>query len=170
MRHHGGMGVGKHQRKKCHTQNVPQRRPHLFYRNKRQGRRCKTYLQYFDWKEPVDKAPSHRILALFRAEEEGFLKVKLNVNKDDVLQALDNIFVKADNASTDLVQDAIDDAWARLLEPSLETEMRAYYKEKADETAVKVFAENLRQLLLAAPLGQKEYLPWTPDSGPDVKS
>lgn len=98
------------------------------------------------------------------------MKVKLNVNKDDVLQTLDNIFVKADNASTDLVQDAIDDAWARLLEPSLETEMRAYYKEKADETAVKVFAENLRQLLLAAPLGQKEYLPWTPDSGPDVKS
>lgn len=123
---------------------------------------AKTYLQYFDWKEPVDKAPSHRILALFRAEEEGFLKVKLNVNKDDVLQALDNIFVKADNASTDLVQDAIDDAWARLLEPSLETEMRAYYKEKADETAVKVFAENLRQLLLAAPLGQKRVLALDP--------
>ncbi len=123
---------------------------------------AKTYLQYFDWKEPVDKAPSHRILALFRAEEEGLLKVKLNVNKDDVLQALDNIFVKADNASTDLVQDAIDDAWARLLEPSLETEMRAYYKEKADETAVKVFAENLRQLLLAAPLGQKRVLALDP--------
>lgn len=90
------------------------------------------------------------------------MKVKLNVNKDDVLQALDNIFVKADNASTDLVQDAIDDAWARLLEPSLETEMRAYYKEKADETAVKVFAENLRQLLLAAPLGQKRVLALDP--------
>ena len=123
---------------------------------------AQTYKQYFDFNEPVAKAPSHRILALFRAEDEGLLKVKLSINADDALSVLDGIFLKNDNASTDLVQDSIDDAWKRLLEPSLETEMRALYKEKADEVAVKVFAENLRQLLLAAPLGKKRVLALDP--------
>ena len=123
---------------------------------------AQTYKQYFDFSEPIAKAPSHRILALFRAEEEGLLKVKLSINSDDALNVLDDIFLRNDNSSTDLVQDAIDDAWKRLLEPSLETEMRALYKEKADEVAVKVFAENLRQLLLAAPLGKKRVLALDP--------
>lgn len=123
---------------------------------------AQTYKQYFDFNEPIAKAPSHRILALFRAENEGLLKVKLSINADDALNVLDSIFLRNDNASTDLVQDAIDDAWKRLLEPSLETEMRALYKEKADEVAVKVFAENLRQLLLAAPLGKKRVLALDP--------
>jgi len=123
---------------------------------------AQTYKQYFDYSEPISKAASHRILALFRAEEEGLLKVKLDINDEDALKTLDNIFLKSDNSSTDLVQDAIDDAWKRLLEPSLETEIRAIYKQKADEIAVKVFAENLRQLLLAAPLGQKRVLALDP--------
>ena len=123
---------------------------------------AQTYKQYFDFNEPIAKAPSHRILALFRAEAEGLLKVKLSINADDALNVLDSIFLRNDNASTDLVQDAIDDAWKRLLEPSLETEIRALYKEKADEVAVKVFAENLRQLLLAAPLGKKRVLALDP--------
>ena len=123
---------------------------------------AQTYKQYFDFSEPIAKAPSHRILALFRAEDEGLLKVKLSINADDALNVLDSIFLRNDNASTDLVQDAIDDAWKRLLEPSMETEMRALYKEKADEVAVKVFAENLRQLLLAAPLGKKRVLALDP--------
>ena len=123
---------------------------------------AQTYKQYFDFSEPIAKAPSHRILALFRAEEEGLLKVKLSINADEACNVLDSIFLKNDNASTDLVQDSIDDAWKRLLEPSLETEMRALYKEKADEVAVKVFAENLRQLLLAAPLGKKRVLALDP--------
>ena len=123
---------------------------------------AKTYQQYFDWKESIADAPSHRILAMFRAEAEGLLKVKLKINDEEALKTLDNIFVKADNSSTDLVQDAIDDAWKRLLEPSLETEIRAIYKEKADEVAIKVFAENLRQLLLAAPIGQKRVLALDP--------
>ncbi|MBO7074749.1 MAG: RNA-binding transcriptional accessory protein [Bacteroidales bacterium] len=123
---------------------------------------AQTYKQYFDFKEPIAKAPSHRILALFRAEEEGLLKVKLSIEANDALNVLDSIFLKNDNASTDLVQDSIDDAWKRLLEPSMETEMRALYKEKADEVAVKVFAENLRQLLLAAPLGKKSVLALDP--------
>jgi uncharacterized protein len=88
--------------------------------------------------------------------------VKLKINDEEALKTLDNIFIKADNSSTDLVQDAIDDAWKRLLEPSLETEIRALYKEKADEVAIKVFAENLRQLLLAAPIGQKRVLALDP--------
>ena len=123
---------------------------------------AQTYKQYFDFNEPIAKAPSHRILALFRAEAEGLLKVKLSINDDDALNVLDSIFLRNDNASTDLVQDAIDDAWKRLLEPSLETEIRTFYKEKADEVAVKVFAENLRQLLLAAPLGKKRVLALDP--------
>ncbi len=123
---------------------------------------AQTYKQYFDFNEPIAKAPSHRILALFRAEDEGLLKVKLSINADDALNVLDNIFLKNDNASTDLVQDAIDDAWKRLLEPSIETEIRAIYKAKADEVAVRVFAENLRQLLLAAPLGKKRVLALDP--------
>lgn len=123
---------------------------------------AQTYKQYFDFQEPIAKSPSHRILALFRAEDEGLLKVKLSINADDALNVLDNIFLKNDNASTDLVQNAIDDAWKRLLEPSLETEIRALYKEKADEVAVKVFAENLRQLLLAAPLGKKRVIALDP--------
>lgn len=118
----------------------------------------KTYQQYFDWSEPIGNAPSHRVLALFRAEEEGVLKVKINVDDEFVLNSLDDIFLKNDNESTAVVQDAIDDAWKRLLAPSIETEIHNFYKEKADETAIKVFAENLRQLLLAPPMGQKRVL------------
>ena len=118
----------------------------------------KTYRQYFDFSEPISEAPSHRLLALFRAEEEGMLKVKIDVDDDFVLNSLDSIFLKNDNAASEIVQEAITDSWKRLLEPSIETEIRAYYKEKADETAIRVFAENLRQLLLASPMGQKRVL------------
>ena len=118
----------------------------------------KTYQQYFDFSEPISEAPSHRILALFRAEDEGMLKVKINVDDDFVLNSLDSIFLRNDNEASEIVQDAISDSWKRLLEPSIETEIRAYYKEKADETAIKVFAENLKQLLLASPMGQKRVL------------
>ena len=118
----------------------------------------KTYQQYFDFSEPIAKAPSHRILALFRAEEEGIIRLKIKVDDDFVLDALESIFLKNDNPSSELVQEAIADSWKRLLEPSIETEIRNFYKEKADETAIKVFAENLKQLLLAAPMGQKRTL------------
>ena len=118
----------------------------------------KTYQQYFDFREPISQAPSHRLLALLRAEEEGMLKVKIKVDDDFVLGSLESIFLKNDNASSELVREAIADSWKRLLEPSIETEIRNYYKEKADETAIRVFAENLKQLLLAAPMGQKRVL------------
>ena len=118
----------------------------------------KTYQQYFDFSEPIAKAPSHRILALFRAEEEGIIRLKIKVDDNFVLNSLESIFLKNNNPSSELVQEAIADSWKRLLEPSIETEIRNFYKEKADETAIKVFAENLKQLLLAAPMGQKRTL------------
>lgn len=118
----------------------------------------KTYQQYFDFSEPIAKAPSHRILALFRAEEEGIIRLKIKVDDDFVLNSLESIFLKNNNCSSELVQEAIADSWKRLLEPSIETEIRNFYQEKADETAIKVFAENLKQLLLAAPMGQKRTL------------
>ena len=118
----------------------------------------KTYQQYFDFSEPIAKAPSHRILALFRAEEEGVLRVKVKVDDGAAIKMLGNIFLKRDNASSAVVSEAITDSWKRLLEPSIETEIRNFYKEKADETAIRVFAENLKQLLLAAPMGQKRVL------------
>ena len=118
----------------------------------------KTYQQYFDFREPISEAPSHRLLALFREEEEGMVKLKIKVDDDFVLNSLESIFLKNDNESSELVREAIADSWKRLLEPSIETEIRNYYKEKADETAIRVFAENLKQLLLAAPMGQKRVL------------
>ena len=118
----------------------------------------KTYQQYFDFSEPIAKAPSHRILALFRAEEEGILRVKVKVDDDTVIHMLESIFLKGRNASSEIVSEAVADSWKRLLEPSIETEIRNFYKEKADETAIRVFAENLKQLLLAAPMGQKRVL------------
>ena len=126
----------------------------------------KTYQQYFDFSEPIAKAPSHRILALFRAAEEDVVRLKIKVDNDFVINTLDSIFLKKNNYndqnnlnnSSVLVREAIADSWKRLLEPSIETEIRNYYKEKADETAIRVFAENLKQLLLAAPMGQKRVL------------
>ena len=126
----------------------------------------KIYQQYFDFQEPISKAPSHRILALFRAEEEGIVRLKIKVDDKAVVKMLEGCFLKKNNynninnnySATKLVQEAIADSWKRLLEPSIETEIRNYYKEKADETAIQVFAENLKQLLLAAPMGQKRVL------------
>ena len=118
----------------------------------------KTYQQYFEFSEPIAKAPSHRILALFRAEEEGILRVKVKVDDETAIHLLDGIFLKGRNATSEVVHEAVADSWKRLLEPSIETEIRNFYKEKADETAIRVFAENLKQLLLAAPMGQKRVL------------
>lgn len=118
----------------------------------------KTYRLYFEWSEPLSKAPSHRLLALFRGENEGFLKLKLDVNAEKANSIINHLYLKSTNQASQQVQMAIQDAWKRLLEPSLENEIRAIYKEKADAVAIKVFAENLRQLLLAPPLGQKRIL------------
>ncbi|NQV01025.1 MAG: RNA-binding transcriptional accessory protein [Bacteroidia bacterium] len=113
---------------------------------------------YFDSHELLHKTPSHRILAMFRGEKEGFLKVSVDVEEDRGEEILKRIFIKGNNASSELVGKAIRDCTKRLLYPSMETEMRQWIKEKADEEAIRVFAENLRQLLMASPLGQKRVL------------
>ncbi|MBK9358530.1 MAG: RNA-binding transcriptional accessory protein [Bacteroidales bacterium] len=116
------------------------------------------YQNYYESKENILKAPSHRILAMLRGEEEGFLRLSVDPDEDRAISILDRIFIKADNDAAHQVQLAVKDAYKRLLQPSMETEMRQLAKQKADDEAIKVFAGNLRQLLLAAPLGQKNIL------------
>ncbi|HPF93416.1 MAG TPA: Tex family protein [Tenuifilaceae bacterium] len=116
------------------------------------------YSDYFAWDEPVNKCASHRFLAMRRGQTEGFLKVSITPNADDVLDDLSAAFVKFDNASADQVDFAIEDSYKRLIEPSIENEFTSELKAQADDEAIRVFADNLRQLLLAAPLGQKNVL------------
>ncbi|MCB0822991.1 MAG: RNA-binding transcriptional accessory protein [Bacteroidales bacterium] len=116
------------------------------------------YENYFDWSERIMKSPSHRLLAMFRGENEGFLKLKIGPPEEEAIDILERQFVRSDNASGDLVYKALKDSYKRLMLPSIETEIRAMTKETADEYAIKVFTENLRQLLMAAPLGQKNIL------------
>jgi protein Tex len=116
------------------------------------------YQNYFDCKELIMKAPSHRILAMFRGENEGFLKVRVHPPEEDALEILEELFVKSDNASGDQVYEAMKDSYKRLIQPSIETEVRALAKDNADEYAIRVFADNLRQLMMASPLGEKNVL------------
>lgn len=116
------------------------------------------YSDYFNWSEPLKKCPSHRFLAMRRGEEEGFLKLSILPDELKALEILESLFVKGQNHSSLLVQNAITDSWKRLLGPSLETEFRNLAKEKADDEAITVFTSNLRQLLLAPPLGEKNVL------------
>lgn len=116
------------------------------------------YETYYDWAEPLMKAPSHRVLAMFRGENEGFLKVTVEPDVSQAIESLIKLFVKSSNASSLQVEEAVKDAYKRLLQPSIETEYRQIIKEKADKEAIRVFAENLRQLLMLPPLGQKTVL------------
>ncbi|AWL08890.1 Protein tex [Aquirufa nivalisilvae] len=120
------------------------------------------YKDYFDWSESLAQAPSHRVLALFRGENEGVLTLALEGPDNDVLDRLERRFLTGRNACADQVELAIQDGYKRLLQPAMETEMRAEAKKRADEEAIRVFAENVRQLLLAAPLGQKRILSLDP--------
>jgi uncharacterized protein len=116
------------------------------------------YSDYFDWSEPLKKCPSHRLLAMRRGEEEGFLRLSVEPDEEHALNMLNSIFIKGRNASSDLVTVAVKDSWKRLLSASMETEFRNISKEKADIEAIGVFADNLRQLLLGSPLGEKNVL------------
>ena len=116
------------------------------------------FSDYFDWSEPLKKCPSHRLLAMRRGEDEGFLKLSIEPQEEHALEILDSLFIKADNQSSDLVREAVKDSWKRLLSSSMETEFRNISKEKADTEAINVFTDNLRQLLLASPLGEKNVL------------
>ena len=117
------------------------------------------YESWFDWQEHAMRAPSHRILAMFRGEKEGLLRVHVLPRDDEpVYEALERQFVSGSHASSEQVLLAVHDGYKRLLEPSIETEYYNLLKEKADKEAISVFAKNLRQLLLASPLGQKRIL------------
>ncbi len=116
------------------------------------------YRDYFDLSEPLKKCPSHRFLAMQRGEKEGFLKVSIAPDPEEILDRLSRLWVKSETAAALQVKEALEDAYKRLLAPSIENETAALYKEKADTEAIRVFADNLRQLLLAPPLGQKRVL------------
>ncbi len=113
------------------------------------------YTDYFDFSEPLKRCAGHRILAIRRAEQEGILRVSISIDNESAIESLDKIFIKSKNESAEQVKLAIKDAYKRLLAPSIETEFRNSSKAKADEEAIHVFSENLRQLLLAPPLGEK---------------
>lgn len=116
------------------------------------------YKDYFDWEEPVDTAPSHRVLAMRRGEKEGFLILRVTPPEEDAISILESLFVKGDGEASRQVKLSVHDGYKRLLSPSIETEIRLETKKRADETAIKVFSENLRQLLLASSLGQKNVM------------
>jgi uncharacterized protein len=117
---------------------------------------------YFDWREPLRKCPSHRLLAMRRGENEGFLRVSISPESEEAILKLERYFINSNNNCSVQIKLAISDSYKRLLEPSIETEFANLSKEKADEEAIRVFVDNLRQLLLAAPLGQKRVLALDP--------
>jgi len=120
------------------------------------------YKDYFEWKEPVAKTPSHRLLAMRRGEKEGILTLDIFPPEEDCIYQVERQFVTQQNDAADQVKLAIKDSYKRLLRPSLETEVRMETKMKADEEAIKVFSSNLKELLLSAPLGQKRVLALDP--------
>jgi protein Tex len=120
------------------------------------------FSDYFDFCEPLRKCPSHRLLALFRGEREGFLRVSIQPDQLEAIEKINALVARGRNLNAEQVRLAAKDSYNRLLEPSIETEFRNIYKDKADEEAIRVFADNLQQLLLMAPLGEKNILALDP--------
>ena len=116
------------------------------------------YSDYFEWEEPLKRCSSHRLLAMRRGESEGILRVSITIDDDEAVERLQRNYVRGNGACQRLVAEAVEDGYKRLLLPSIETEFMNLSKQKADEEAIRVFAENLRQLLLGAPLGQKRVM------------
>ncbi|MCX2744445.1 Tex family protein [Mangrovivirga sp. M17] len=116
------------------------------------------YKDYFEWEEPLSKAPSHRILAMRRGEKELFLMLDISVDKDEAISLVNKMILEGNTEAANEVEKAIEDSYKRLLKPAIETEMRMESKKRSDEEAIKVFAENLKELLLASPLGEKAVL------------
>ncbi|WP_276484607.1 Tex family protein [Paraflavitalea pollutisoli] len=130
--------------------------------SKKDEEEAQKYRDYFEFNEPLSESPSHRVLAIRRGEKEGYLVMDINIDKQTAVDELDRIFIKASNPNSAEVRKAIDDSFDRLLKSSIENEFRLVSKNKADEDAINVFAENLRQLLLASPLGSKRVLALDP--------
>lgn len=116
------------------------------------------YRDYFNWEEAMATVPSHRMLAVRRGEKEGFLSLTVSAPENEALAVLESLFIKGEGPASVLVKEAVEDGYRRLLSPSMETEMRTAAKERADREAVKIFAGNLKELLLAPPLGEKRLI------------
>ena len=127
------------------------------------------YRDYFDFSEPLKRCSSHRLLAIRRGESEGLLKVSISPDDEECAGRLEQMYVRGNNECSRQVGEAVRDAYKRLLKPSIETEFSALSKEKADEEAIRVFAGNLRQLLLAPPLDRNGSWELIPATVPDVK-
>ena len=125
---------------------------------KKENEKAQKYHDYFEWSEPLNKCPSHRLLAILRAESEKFIRVKIELDDERLLDRIENRIIKSNNACANQIKLAIADAYKRLLFPSLSNELLKAAKEKADDEAINVFSNNLRQLLLGAPLGEKRIL------------
>ena len=129
---------------------------------KKEEEEAQKYRDYFEFSEPLSQSPSHRLLAIRRGEKEGFLMMDISIEKTMAVEELERIFVKASNPAATEVKKAVEDCYNRLLKSSIENEFRLLSKNKADEEAIHVFTENLRQLLLASPLGSKKILALDP--------
>ena len=128
-------------------------------KTKKEEEEAQKYAQYFDWSEPLNKIPSHRLLTMLRAEKEGFIKVSIDIDKEEILTFMEGSLVKTASLScAEQIILAAQDAYKRLLEPSISNEILQEAKIKADEKAISIFSENLTQLLLAPPLGEKRIL------------
>jgi len=128
-------------------------------KTKKEEEEAQKYAQYFDWSEPLNKIPSHRLLAMLRAEKEGFIKVSIDIDKEEILTFMEGSLVKTASPScAEQIILAAQDAYKRLLEPSISNEILQEARIKADEKAISIFSENLTQLLLAPPLGEKRIL------------
>jgi len=125
---------------------------------KKEDEAAQKFSQYFEWEEPLHRTPSHRLLAMLRAENEGFVKTSVDIDKNEALDLIENAIIKSNNSSSKQIELAIADSYKRLLEPALSNETLQEAKEKADIKAIDIFAENLQQLLLASPLGEKRIL------------
>lgn len=125
---------------------------------KKEDEKAQKYRDYFDWSESLSRIPSHRLLAILRAEAEGFIRIKIEIDDVKAIERIDNKIIRSNNACTDQIELAISDAYKRLLFPSLSNEAMSNAKEKADESAISVFAKNLKQLLLGSPIGEKSVL------------
>ncbi|MDQ8141665.1 Tex family protein [Chryseobacterium sp. CFS15] len=116
------------------------------------------FSQYFEWEESLNRTPSHRLLAMLRAETEGYVKINIGIDRDEALDFIENAIIKSKNESSEQIALAIKDSYKRLLEPAISNETLQEAKEKADKKAIEIFSENLSQLLLAPPLGEKRIL------------
>ncbi|WP_092446250.1 Tex family protein [Winogradskyella sediminis] len=127
-------------------------------KTKKDDEKAQKFRDYFDWSESLNRIPSHRLLAILRAESEGFIRIKIEIDDIRALEHIDNRIIRSKNACADQIELAISDAYKRLLFPSLSKETLNNAKEKADDAAITVFAKNLKQLLLGSPLGEKRVL------------